>query len=374
MNKAVSAPDIRLRNIRSVFELARRNGEVLRPEISRYTGLTPPTVMKVVQQLIQRKILIEAGEVETALGRKPVRLLFNSSAAAAVGIVFEGDNIHAGIVDLAGNVLLSKRQPMKHAFDLNIAKTIAASTMELVENIDIPILGVGLAVPGVVDARRKKIILAPLIGISEPFDCVQVCAEIVENTGHQVFLENDVNATASGEFFIRRMSQTEDLLYVSIGTGIGAGIILNGSLRKGSRNVAGELGYAVQNASYQVDRTRPGWLESQIGLDSLKRQFNWMGYEKNHIIPEGLISYVSDHLAPPIANLATQLDIRTIVLGGLALDTFGEKLFEALSEKIHKLSLLDGEVQLSSCDEPGIVGAAVLAIDQQMDQWLGEEH
>lgn len=370
MRRAISAPDIKLRNLRSIFDLARQRGEVLRPEITRYTGLTPPTVMKAVQQLVGLRILVEAGEMETALGRKPVRLVFNSSAAVAVGIVFEGDDMHAGVVDLAGNTIRSICRPMNHTFDKNTVVSITECIRSLTDTLGMPVLGVGLGVPGVVNAALERIDFAPLIGITEPFDCKGICGDIHDETGLTVFLENDVNATASGEFFYRKLTHEDDLLYVSMGTGIGAGIILKGVLRKGARNLAGELGYAVQNTSFQVDRRRPGWLESQIGLDSLKRQFNWAGYGETGAVPDGLIVFLADHLAPVVANLATQLDIRLIALGGLAMETFGEPLFQALKGRIRNLSLMDGDVQRSLCDEPGIVGAAVLAIDQQMDSWL----
>ena len=370
MKHSITAPDIKSRNLRSIFELARRQGEVQRPEISRETGLTPPTVMKAAQQLVDRKILIESGEAETALGRRPVRLVFNPSAALAVGVVFEGEDMHAGLVDLAGGVLRSMRMPMRHAFNQETVAAISDCVRRLVASAPAPVLGVGLGVPGVVDAARGCIVFAPLIGITEPCDCTGICREIEQETGLPVFLENDVNAMASGEFFIRRLDAEEDLLYVSVGTGIGAGILLNGRLRRGARNLAGELGYAVSHAGFPVDRNRPGWLESQIGMEALKRHFTWTDGVEGGAVPDGLVGYVGEHLAPVVANMANQLDIRLVVLGGLAFDVFGKPLFEDLVRRIDRLSLEACSVEPPACEEPGIIGAAVLAFEQRLDAWL----
>ncbi len=185
-------------------------------------------------------------------------------------------------------------------------------------------------------------------------------------------MENDVNESAAGEFFFRKLPGEEDLLYISIGTGIGAGIVLNGKVRKGARNLAGELGYAVQNTQFTVDRTQPGWLESKIGLDALKNKYPLSNQEDISAVSKRVVSEITDILSPTVANLATQLDIKLIVLGGLTMDLFGPDLFRALDKSIEQLSLMESDVQQSVCEDPGIVGAAVLTFNYVMDDWLGE--
>lgn len=372
MAKSFSAPDIRERNYRVVFNLARRQGELLRTDISNETGMTPPTVMKVVQSFVERGILAEAGEAETSIGRRPTRLVFNPRAAQAIGILFEGGEMHAGVVDLSGTVIKNIKIPMEHAFTDKTLPIMMQSIRELMDGVRAPVLGIGLGVPGVVDSVNNIIEFAPLIGIVNPMDCTEICHAIFNTTGLQVCLENDVNAAAIGEFFYRNLPEESDMLYIAVGTGIGAGIVLNGKLRRGSRNLAGELGYAVQNASFHVDRTRPGWLESQIGMDSLQRQFNWQGYCQNNEVPAGLIDFLVDYLAPSVANLATQLDIKLVVVGGRAVDCMEDVLLRPLTEKIERLSLEPGEVQRSACNDSGVAGAAMQAILMRLDGWLSE--
>ena len=126
----------------------------------------------------------------------------------------------------------------------------------------------------------------------------------------------------------------------------------------------------MSNASYHVDRTRPGWLESRVGQKSLRKQFDWVGYGKVDDIQQDLVDYLVDNLAPAIANLATQLDIKSIVIGGIAMDTLGERLSKPLQDKIDKLSLEPVNVYPPACFDSGVTGAAILAMDGRLNEWL----
>lgn len=370
MKRSYSAIDIRKRNHRTVFELIRQKEEILRPEITSYTGLTPPTVMKVAQSFLERGILKNAGEADTLLGRKPMKLAFNPNAAYAVGVLFEGGEIRAGLVNLAGEIVQSVKLSIDYTFSPETQNAIISLVEKLAKDVKAPVLGVGLGLPGVVDTRKQIIEFAPLIGIVNPMNCTEFCQEVRDRTGFYVHMENDVNAAAVGEFSFRKFRKNEDLLYISIGTGVGAGIIINGSLRRGARNLAGELGYTVKSTDYHVCRSCPGWLESQIGQESLKKRFNWPGYEKCEEIPSGLMAYVVENLAPPVANLATHLDIMTIIIGGMAADMLGDKLLEPLKDKINALSLEPAHVSLPVCADSGVTGAAMLVINNNLDEWL----
>ena len=129
----------------------------------------------------------------------------------------------------------------------------------------------------------------------------------------------------------------------------------------------------MQNSSYVVDYARQGWLEGQVGTDALCRRFEWQGYGHGEAVPEGLIDYMVDHLAPVVANLATQLDIGLIVLGGLALDSLGDPLYHALAQKVSQLSLEPGICERSVSTDPGVVGAAMQIIEIQLDTWLTDQ-
>ena len=370
MKRSFSASDIRARNFRLVFELARLNGEVLRPEISAYTGMTPPTVMKVVQSYLSRKILINAGEVDTEIGRKPMKLVFNPNAAHAIGILFEGDELRAGLVNLSGEIVKKIKISMLKTFTSDSGELIVDIINQLTDNSGIPILGVGLGLPGVVNTERNIIYFAPLIGITKPTDYTNLCMSITEKTNLPVVMDNDVNLAAVGEFATLKLTNKDDLLYIAIGTGVGAGIMLDGRLRRGPRYLTGEFGYTIKDTRYKVDQETPGWLESQIGQAALMEKFQWLGYGNTNEIPDGLIEYLVENLSPHVANLATQLDLMRIVIGGKAVDSFGEQLLKELREKIDMLSLESTKVSLPMSSDSGVAGAAMSAIEENLNQWL----
>ena len=369
-SKSFSAPDIKERNFRVVFSLARLQENLLRSDISRATGMTPPTVMKIVQSFLEKGILIDAGEAVTHLGRKPKRLVFNPGAALAIGALFEGEIMQVGIVDLSGTMIDRISIPMDYSIRDETIPLLIDAIEKLSARQNAPILGIGLGMPGVVDSISNIIEFAPLIGITQPMDCTWMIQTITSRTHLPVCMENDVNAAAIGEFRFRKLTDDDDLLYIAIGTGIGAGIVINGNLRRGSRNLAGELGYAIENTDVQVRRDLPGWLESQIGPVSLQSKFNWQGYKQNGPIPAGLVDFIGDRLAPVVANLTTQLDIKLVVLGGRAIEVIGDPLFNALATRIERLSLETSTIEQPHCSDPGVAGAAIQIINRRLDYWL----
>jgi predicted NBD/HSP70 family sugar kinase len=369
MERSYTASDLRERNFRVVFEMARLKGNLLRSDISNLTGMTPPTVMKIVQHFTNKNILRTAGEVDTLKGRRPTLLTFNPNAAYAIGVLMEDVEMHAGLVNLSGEIIKYIKVPMDIIYSNDTLLMFIELVNRLKTGVDAPILGIGVGVPGVVDVKKRIIEFAPLVGISKAVDCSIICENISDNTDLTVFMDNNVNAEAVGEFSYRRL-RNDDLLYITVGIGIGAGLILNGQLRRGGRYLAGELGYAVSNSSSKVDPSQPGCLESLIGQEALKKRFNWKGYGEGNETPQGLVEYLVDNLAPAVANLATQLDIKLLIAGGIAVDTLGDRLLKPLHDKINQLSLSPVNLCTSACVDSGVAGAAMIAMDDKIDQWL----
>lgn len=374
--KAYVASDLKDMNRRTVFQLSRKLGELSRVDISRITGISPPTVMKITNSFTESGILVISGEMDTAVGRKPQLLRFNPDAAFSIGVEFEGEYLRVGLVNLEGSIKSQLRRKVSQEFGPTIVQEVVACIRHLMENFvgsEGPVLGIGMGIPGVVDIDNRIIKFAPLVGISNPYHAGTICNEIEQQTGLPVFIENDVNAAAIGEYVVRRMSKDSDLLFISIGTGLGAGIILNGELRRGSSNMAGEMGYYVPDAYYNTDRSRPGWLESQVNLDALMKRFGFIiGQEiEAGELPDGMVDYIVDRLAPCIANMATQLDIGLVVIGGVIAEFMNKQLTTPLNQVVQRLCLCDVLVDLQKAAEPGVTGLASLASEAMLDEFLG---
>lgn len=229
--KPYLATDLKMMNRQNVYRLLEQKNELSRAEISRITNISMPTVMKIVAHFLETGIVTEAGDGVTAMGRKPQMLRFEPSAYYSVGVEYEGDYLRAGMVDLRGGIALVLqervmgrfREVMTHQLLSLVEKVIAQSGVERSR-----IAGVGMGVPAIVDVEKVTVSAAPAVGILEDIDCKPILAGLSERLELPMYLENDTNAAALGEYATGLHDAGTDLLYVSLGTGLGAGLIVPG--------------------------------------------------------------------------------------------------------------------------------------------------
>lgn len=372
--KAYIASNIKTRNRETVYNLISSRDNISKAEISRMTGISAPTVLKIVDFFLQKNLLIKGGTGDTNVGRKPQLLNFNPLAYFSVGIDFEGDYLRIGIIDLAGNVISKKKVYVKSSFNKTI-DIIHRNTLELIKGNDIlreNILGIGLGLPGIVDYKNNMLELAPLIGISEKTDISEMLARLNQDIGLPIYIENDVNSAALGEYKVRDLKE-EDLVYISLGTGLGAGIILNGQLRRGKKNSAGEIGYMIFDKSFNSSQDKPGWLESLINIDAVTKKFkadfdNIKNIEKNKIIQE----YIASYLGLVISNITSILDIKLIVLGGITIETYRDTIISYVNNYINKFCVNEITCELEKSTEPGLVGAASIVTKHELSKVFKE--
>lgn len=371
-------------NRKTVYKLISSIGEISRAEISRQTGISSPTVLKITNFLLQNGFVVEAGEGISHVGRKPQILKFNPEAAYSVGVDFEGEFLKIGIVDLLGNIKAIKQIRVSGDFDEVIGRKLYGHIEEIIYREGIPIskiLGIGLGISGAVDVENQVIEFAPLVGIYNTKDCKPVLEELSSRSGLPVFIENDANSAAIGEYITRKLSTECDLAYLALGTGLGAGLIINGKIRRGVRNSAGEIGYMVFDKDYHTYKSKAGWLESRINFQALSDKWDiFKSIETKDRIEEFkkskdfilLVDYVASYLGLCIANLTALLDLDTVIIGGMTSKILGEPLVESVKQYMSKLRFFDIECRLQYCEEPGIVGAASISTDAALDKLLVE--
>lgn len=368
-------------NRKTVYQLFASKGEISKAEISRQTGISPPTVIKIIDFFLKVGLVAEAGEGDSALGRKPQLLRFNPEAAYTIGVEFDGIHLRAGLVDLMGNVKRVKEISAVSDFDVVVSHSLPECVHSVIAEAGVPrskVTGVGLGIPGVVDADRHTVLYAPLIGITDQRSYAHEVNQLSLQLGTPIFFENDVNASAVGEFISRGLGVEDDLLHISLGSGLGAGIILNGRLRKGKTHSAGEIGYMVFDKDFVTSKAGAGWLESNIVMNPqykrLQARASGAGAKSSvNADPDdtnGLMDAMADNLALGIANLSTMLDIEQVVLGGSGVERIGEKLLVKINEKLAKLCLNRVFCHLSQSDYPGIIGMAAIVNEAVLETLL----
>ncbi|MEK8129256.1 ROK family transcriptional regulator [Paenibacillus filicis] len=224
-----------------VLDTIRRQFPISRADISARTGLNKATVSALVNELIESSFASETGLGESSGGRKPVMLLFNERAGFAIGVDLGVNYMLAMITDLSGAVVKKKRIDIAEleagALTDKLKKTIRG-LMPHVPASPYGVIGIGIGVPGLVD-DQGSVLSAPNLGWTD----VPLQSILAEEFGVDVVIDNEANAGALGEKEFGAGRDVSNLLYISVGMGIGAGIILNDTLYRGFSGFSGEVGH-----------------------------------------------------------------------------------------------------------------------------------
>ncbi|SES34096.1 ROK family transcriptional regulator [Salisediminibacterium halotolerans] len=224
-----------------VLEIVQKKSPVSRTDISRETGLTKATVSSLIGELIDEHFIYEIENGESKGGRKPVMLYFNQQAGFTVGVDIGVDRILGVLSDLNGNLLEQYDTELTDTAVQTVTDEVTRSIKSLCESSpDSPygIVGAGIGVPGTV-GNRGEIRFAPNLG----WENVHLKETLEEIFPFPIIIENEANAGAHGEKLYGAGSEASNLVYVSVGTGIGTGIVIDGNLYRGERGFSGEMGH-----------------------------------------------------------------------------------------------------------------------------------
>jgi len=253
----------------AVLALLGRTGPASRATIARELGLSPATVTQVTRRLLEQGML-EQLEYAASNGGRPGQLLgLVGDAGRAVGVKVMADHLVVVDVRLDGTVLAAQTMP----FDALAPDAIGAlaSALRPVASSEgaSPLLGLGIAVPGVVDRPDEGNVDAAVLGWSGS----ALGRHLRGALGLPVLVENDVKALAVAEILYGRGRTLDNFLVVTIGRGVGLAVVANGSVYRGARGGSGELGHVVEDpAGPRCACGKRGCLEAFIGGDALAGQ------------------------------------------------------------------------------------------------------
>lgn len=242
MRETGTARLMRRLNRSAVLNLVRTASPISRSEIARRLELSLPTVMRMVEDLVEEDLVYFAG-TEPSGGRRRPLINFNGAAHTVIGIDLGGSKLYGTVTDLTGRILHEIRVPWHEAGGPDCALDSLYSTVEellaFAETQPGRIRGIGIGAPGVTLSGTGTVVWAPSLGWRD----LPLRELLGERFAPPVFVENDVNVAALGEFGFGIARNTPNLVCIAIGTGIGAGIIIDGKLVRGHNQGAGEIGY-----------------------------------------------------------------------------------------------------------------------------------
>ncbi|HEX4790031.1 MAG TPA: ROK family transcriptional regulator, partial [Actinospica sp.] len=228
-----------------LIETVRLAGTITRGELAERTRLTGQSVSRITRSLIQRGLLVEERRRHSAVGKpsSPVRL--RDGAAHALGIHIDPNVLTAVLVDLSGRIVARYAEPITSDPRPGAVVTQIAGLGEAVleragrGRWEESFLGIGVATPGPVDTVSGTVLDAPLMSVLRD---VPLRTLLERRFACPIVIEKDCSAAAVGERWIGRGSRACDFVYLYLGTGVGAGLFLNGDLYRGLTANAGEFG------------------------------------------------------------------------------------------------------------------------------------
>jgi glucokinase-like ROK family protein len=223
----------------------RRQGRISRSEISNITGWSKAKASQEIRSLVEKGYLVEVGEGVSQGGRKPRLLRINDQLGYIAGIDIGATSLDIALADVTGSVLQRCSEPTD--VKLSPDTVFGRCTELLFELIQAQgakpdqILGIGVGVPGPVDFARGVLVAPPLMPEWENYPI----RDFFKKTFPSAFVvvDNDVNIMALGEQRAGDGAGVDHFIFVKIGTGIGAGIISNGKIHRGSDGCAGDIGH-----------------------------------------------------------------------------------------------------------------------------------
>jgi predicted NBD/HSP70 family sugar kinase len=234
-----------------VLRLIREEGVATRAELGRLTGLSRPAVTLRVTELIDHRLITERADGPSTGGRPPARLEFNAAGGVVLVASLGHTHGHLAVCDLAGEVLAQEATALSP--DLGPHKVIPelldrwtsllAGATRGPSGLDTAnVRGVGIAIPGTVEFATGR---AQDHRVLPRWGGVDIRPIVAGRLPVPVYLDNDVNVMALGEHRTRSRSGdgTDDLLFVKLSTGIGAGVISGGRIQRGALGAAGEIGH-----------------------------------------------------------------------------------------------------------------------------------
>jgi predicted NBD/HSP70 family sugar kinase len=333
-----------------------REGPASRADLARSTGLTRVTVSDLVGELVGEGLVEELGApAGSRVGKPPTLVGLASDASHIIAIDLSAtDRTTGAVLNLNGRVRARHALPLDGATGPEAVAVVHRLATELIEMTDRPVLGVGVGSPGVVDPDGH-VIDAPNLAWTD----VPLASHLARILELPVFVANDANTAALGEY---TFGETGDggLMVLRVGTGVGAGLVLEGSLLHGHGSAAGEIGHVVVDPEGEICAcSRRGCLETVLAVPRLRRR-----------VADGdaasALARVGEQLGTALAPVVGTLNLHEVVLSGPPELLDGPLLGAAdrvIRERTMPVSSDDLVVRTSTLGEDVVlVGAAVLVL------------
>ena len=368
-----------------MLECLRGAGPSSRPDLARIAGLSKPTVSQALANLESVGLVRPVGPASPSLGRTAMLYEVDPTAGYVVGIDIGRAWIRVAAADLSGEIVARRDERNRARSGSALVRSVAAVAHEVVEAAGLTWKQVQHTVvggPGVFDPDSDRLRHAPNVpGWSRP----GVMSELREALPPTVALDNDANLAAVGERSYGSGRDARTFVYVSVGTGIGMGVIIDGELYRGAHGAAGEVGYLPlgedgADGAAGRDARRRGILEEAASADAVVRTAKRLGMQgatsakrvfaaarAGDELALAAVDAEAQRLALVVGTVAAIVDPEFVLLGG-GVGSNIDLLRPPLERRLGELTPLAPPVAEGELGQDAIVlGAVASALDTARD-------
>ncbi|MDQ1570007.1 MAG: hypothetical protein QOF79_681 [Actinomycetota bacterium] len=374
-----SQTSLREANRARIVDAVKRHGGLTQVELAGATGLSPATVSNIVKELTASGVLHTTPS--TRSGRRAQHVTLARALGIVAGVHFSTRHMRVALADVTNTVVAEHNMPLAkdHRADneLDKATRLIADMLESVDARMDEILAVGIAVPAPVDAASGEISRS---GLMRGWDGISIADLMHRRIKRPVFVDNEANLGALAEFRLGAARGTTNSIYLRVGQGIGAGLIINGSVFRGYSSSAGEFGHMTIDEGGPLCRCgNRGCLEAIAGgpaiIDSLREGNGPM--KLTDVVVHAIagdplcIRAIADagrHIGIAAANVCNLLAPERIVVGG-ELARAGELLLGPIRHSLERSVVMSTDkvadiVQGQLGERAELTGALLYAVDR----------
>jgi len=386
---------VRELNTSIVMDCIRLYAPISRADLAARTGLNRSTISLIIDELIDRGFVRETTREDSKIGRPGILLQFDPNGGFAVGVEIGVDFLSVILTNFIGEVLWRNHQIIDQKDGqiaiLERAENCIEEAVSYGKDLGLRPLGIGVGIPGLVDARLGKLVFAPNLRWTD----VPIRLIWMRRFNLPVFVENEANCAALGEYFYGVAHDVKDFIFLKTGVGLGGGIMIGGNLFRGASGFAGEIGHMTLYADgEQCGCGRKGCWETYVRPSSLLKEVACRlkdgeksvitdmvdhnpdqvtmemvvkAAQQNDTVALSAIENLGEHLAVGISNLINVFNPELVVLGG-ALSLTSRWLIPVINASLESniLPPLRKTIRIESSsetDDACLLGAIALVLD-----------
>lgn len=375
---------IKQKNKSMIMDIIRDKRPISRADIAKMTGMSPTSVGRIVGELCELGLVKETEPHSNGVGRKAILLDINTQSVLTVGVYLDKDIIRTGILDFEGHIVALN----EIKFDCRgtdpqlVAQKIAEEVRESISNNKIPIskiIGIGIGMPGIIDFKRGVVVFSAQLGWKN----INIINMLEKEIAIKTTVDNAEKVKVLAESLYGAAKGSNNVVLISLGSGVGSASIINGEIFRSKNNSVGEIGHTtVDPNGIMCDCGRRGCLQTYIAegaliqeankvkdITSIRQIIDAADNKENWAV--SILDRATTYIAIAINNLVCMYNPDTVILSGKLIEKYPE-IKELIEQKCDQYiwEQFNGAFKIVYSmlkNQSVIIGAATLALNTYLD-------